>query len=106
MSDKIRKRWESKFARFVGGYGVELLAAKLDVGSSAIYHWIRGATRPRPEHAEIIQRLACERGIRLTFDEIYGHSRKLRADEVASAAATAISVLSSPATVAPSRLSR
>jgi hypothetical protein len=33
-------------------------------GPSAIYHWIRGATMP--------QRLARERGLRLTLDEIYG----------------------------------
>jgi hypothetical protein len=82
MGLKIRRRWKSKFARFVRAYGVELLAVQLDVRPSAIYHWIRGATRPRPEHAEIIQRLARERGRRLTFDEIYGHARELRADEI------------------------
>jgi hypothetical protein len=81
MSLRIKKRWNSKFARFIRAYGVESLALRLDVRSSAIYHWIRGAHRPRPELADIIQRLARERGIRLTFDEIYGHSRDLRAQE-------------------------
>jgi hypothetical protein len=33
---------------------------------------------PRPGHAAIIQRLAGERGVRLTPDEIYGHSWKMR----------------------------
>ena len=75
------KRWKSKLARFVGSYGVEQLALKLDVRPSAIYHWIRAATRPNPEHAAMIQSLALERGVRLTFDEIYGHSRDLRADD-------------------------
>ena len=48
MSRMIRKRWKSKFARFVQAYGVESLALELDVRSSAIYHWIRDAyVRPR-----------------------------------------------------------
>jgi hypothetical protein len=71
--------WKSKFARFVKTYGVDELAVQLDVLPSAIYHWIRGATTPRPTHAAIIQRLARERGSRLTMDQIYGHSLSLRA---------------------------
>ena len=82
MSRMIRKRWKSKFARFVRSYGVEPLAAGLDVRPSAIYHWIRGATAPRPAHAAVIQRLARECGSRLTMDEIYGHSRTVRANEI------------------------
>jgi hypothetical protein len=78
MSQMIRKRWKSKFARFIRVYGVELLAVEVDVRPSAIYHWIRGATTPRPAHAAIIQRLARERGVKLTLDEIYRHSRELR----------------------------
>jgi hypothetical protein len=57
------------------------MAAEIDVRPSAIYHWVRGATAPRPAHASIIQRLARERGIRLTLDEIYRHSCELRAIE-------------------------
>jgi hypothetical protein len=76
------RRWKSKFARFIKSYGVGSLAVKLDVRPSAIYHWIRGATSPRPAHAEIIQRLARERGSRLTMDEIYGHCWSVRADEI------------------------
>lgn len=59
--------------------GPTLLAQHLGIRPSAIYHWIRGATTPRPVHAAIIQRLARERGVRLTLDQIYEHSRKLRA---------------------------
>jgi|SRR5580700_4518693 hypothetical protein len=79
MSRKIKKRWKSQFARFVGAYGVELLAVELDVSPSAIYHWIRGAATPRPAHAEVIRHLAREGGSRLTMDEIYGHSLAVRA---------------------------
>jgi hypothetical protein len=78
----VRRRWKSKFACFIQAYGVESLALELDVRPSAIYHWIRAATTPRPAHAEIIQRLARERGSRLTLEEIYGHSRAVRADEI------------------------
>jgi DNA-binding transcriptional regulator YdaS (Cro superfamily) len=94
MNRKVRSRWKSKFARFVLDYarreprnsrghvmgGATLLAQHLGIRPSAIYHWVRGATVPRPVHAAIIQRLARERGVRrLTMDQIYGHSRELRA---------------------------
>jgi hypothetical protein len=78
----VGRHWKSKFARFIQSYGVEPLAKRLDVRASAIYHWIRGATTPRPAHAEIMQRLARERGSRLTMDEIYGHSRAVRTGEI------------------------
>lgn len=74
--------WKSRFARFVQSYGVGSLAVKLGVRPSAIYHWIRGTTAPRPVHAEIMKQLARERGSRLTMDEIYEHSRLVRADDL------------------------
>jgi hypothetical protein len=52
-------------------YGVESFALQLDVRPSAIYHWIRAATTPRPAHAEIIKRLARERGYRLNTQARY-----------------------------------
>ena len=76
------RRWESKFARFIKSCGVESLAVQLGVRPSAIYHWISGATAPRRTHAEIIRRLACERGTRITMDDIYEHARTVRADEI------------------------
>lgn len=81
MHGTITKRWKSKFARFIKSYGVESLATRLGVRPSAIYHWIGGATAPRRTHAEIIQRLALERGSRLTMDDIYAHAREVRDDE-------------------------
>jgi hypothetical protein len=75
---QIERYWKSRFARFVKSYGVVNLALQLDVLPSAIYHWIQGSTAPRPVHAEIIQRLARERGARLTMDQIYGHFLSLR----------------------------
>lgn len=71
MSQRIPKRWKSKLARFVGSYGARRIASELRIDTSAIYHWVRVATTPRPAHAVAIQRLAHECGIRLTFDEIY-----------------------------------
>jgi hypothetical protein len=84
MSRMIKSRWTSTFARFVLGYargtrdtrnhavaGATLLAQHLGVRPSAIYHWVRGAIAPRPIHAASIQRLARERGVRLTLDQIY-----------------------------------
>jgi hypothetical protein len=88
MAPRVTKRWESKFARFVWAYGIKNLAAGLDVDPSAITHWIRGRNTPRPQHAEIIQRLARARGRRLTFDDIYRHSREVRAREAALLANT------------------
>lgn len=84
MKQITERYWKSKFARFIKSYGVDSLAKQLDVQPSAIYHWLRGATTPRPVHAEIIQRLARERGARLTMDQIYGHFRSLRAAKLPS----------------------
>lgn len=82
MSRRIRTRWNSKFARFIQFYGVESLAVKIDIRPSAIYHWIRGATAPRPVHALTIQRLARERRFRLSMEEIYRHSRAIRENRI------------------------
>jgi hypothetical protein len=76
--------WESEFARFVRSYGVDLMAQRLEIKPSAIYHWIRGSTAPRPVHAWTIQRLARERGAMLTMDQIYGHFLSMRTIEVPS----------------------
>jgi hypothetical protein len=81
MPQFVRKRWESKFGRFIRSYGVEPLALELDVTSPAIYHWIRGASIPRPAYAEVIQRLARDRGFMLTMDDIYGHRRNVRTED-------------------------
>jgi hypothetical protein len=86
MKQFTERYWKSKFARFVKSYGVDSLAVQLDIRPSAIYHWIRGATTPRPVHAAMIQRLAREGGSRLTMEQIYEHSLSLRAGEIEPAA--------------------
>jgi hypothetical protein len=75
MSRRESNRWNSKFARFVRKYGVARLATQIEIQPSAIYFWIRGVTSPRRGHAEIIQRVARECGVRLSLDQIYQHTR-------------------------------
>ena len=83
--DKGRKRMlkanerfgSSKFERFVRSYGVELLAHRLGLHSTAIYHWLRGSTSPHPANAIEIQKLARQRRVTLSLDEIYQHSREV-----------------------------
>ena len=76
--------WDSEFARFVRSYGVDLMAQRLSIKPSAIYHWIRGSTAPRPVHAFVVQHLARQRGVMLTMDAIYGHFLSMRAPEIPS----------------------
>jgi hypothetical protein len=89
MTQMVKRRWKSKFARFVQAYGVISLARQLDVRPSAIYNWIQGRTIPRPVHALSILRLSRSRRHGLTMDQIYQHSRKVRADEIKLAPVTA-----------------
>lgn len=77
MALRAKKRWQSKFARFVGSFGVAALASHLDVESAAIYQWIRGNTSPRPLNAQKIQKLAKRRGVSLSLDDIYQHDREV-----------------------------
>jgi hypothetical protein len=81
MAHRVAGRWKSKFARFIESYGVESLAAELDIRPSAIYHWIKGTTAPKPVHAEAIGRLSGESGRRLTMDDVYRHFLNLREGE-------------------------
>ena len=71
---------QTKFDKFIRGFGVEELARRLEVNSSAIYHWLRGATVPDPKNAVKVQKLAKQRGIALSLDEIYQHSREIRGE--------------------------
>lgn len=64
---------DSKFERFVRSYGVELLAGRLQVQPSAVYHWLRGSTSPKRANARKIQKLARRRGVLLSLDEIDDH---------------------------------
>jgi DNA-binding XRE family transcriptional regulator len=91
MSRKVMNRWQSEFARFVLGYaqdlrdarghligGPTLLAQHLGIHESSVYQWIRGSTAPRLACAAAIRQLAAERGLNLTLDQIYDHSRQFR----------------------------
>jgi len=55
---------------------VDLLASRLRVNPSAIYHWLSGTTSPHPRHAQAVQRLAKRRRIALSLEEIYREVRK------------------------------
>jgi hypothetical protein len=81
-----KRLWRSAFARFLTAYGITRLAKGCEIDTSAVYHWIRGASAPKPAHAAIIQRLARESGTKLTLDQIYQHAQDLRAGERESVA--------------------
>jgi hypothetical protein len=66
---------QTKFDQFVRGFVVEELARRLGIHSSAIWHWIDGSTSPHPSNAIKIQALAKERGVELSLEDIYEHSR-------------------------------
>lgn len=70
-------RWSSKFGEFVSSYGVTSLARAIDVHPSAVFHWMSGATYPKPPHACAMQFLAAERGFSLSLDEIYEAPRQV-----------------------------
>ena len=66
---------QTKFDLFIREFGVEELARRLGVHSSAIWHWIDGSTSPHPSNAIKLQTLAKERSVDLTLEEIYQHFR-------------------------------
>jgi transcriptional regulator with XRE-family HTH domain len=72
----VNHHLSKKFGRFVESFGVAELAQRLDVDASAVYHWTRGVSLPRPEHARQLQLLASERGVKLSLDEIYFRDEK------------------------------
>jgi hypothetical protein len=71
-------RWESKFGRFVGEFGVEELAAELSIDATAVYHWVSGRKAPRFENALAIEGIAKRERVRLTIAEIYQHRNEIR----------------------------
>jgi len=66
-------RWESKFGRFIGEYGVLELASELRIDTTAVYHWVSGRTVPRLENALAIQKIARRERVDLSIAEIRGH---------------------------------
>lgn len=52
-------RWATPLGQFVRGYGVTALSRALaeagqGIRTEAIYHWISGRARPRPELAKVL----------------------------------------------------
>lgn len=76
----------SRFESFVNDYGAVELARRLDISSSAVYHWMSGSTSPHPATALRIQTLATENGSALSLDEIYEHFREVRSERYLEAA--------------------
>jgi len=60
-----------KVGNFIQNFGVEALAARIGVHSSALYHWAGARVQLRQEHAQSLQSIASEQGVRLSLDEIY-----------------------------------
>ncbi len=69
---------QTKFDRFVRGFGATALSRRLGVRDSAIHHWLSGANGIDPKNAHKIQEIAKEHGVELSMDEIYQHSREVR----------------------------
>src|ERR1700722_8369963 len=66
----------SAFAEWINSNGWE------DFCSSDGYVFKSWVPHPRPVHADNLLRLARKRGLRLTMDDIYAHSRAVRADKI------------------------
>jgi transcriptional regulator with XRE-family HTH domain len=71
---------QTKFSQFLKKFGKAKLARRLDVNPSAISHWLDGSTSPHPANAIKIQKLAKERGVALSLDEIYQYFREVRSE--------------------------
>jgi DNA-binding XRE family transcriptional regulator len=72
----IRKRWNSKLARFIMSYGVARLATKLGIRASAIYHWTAGRCSPDLVNALAIQKLARRRRVTISLVDIFRQRRE------------------------------
>jgi hypothetical protein len=78
--NRVAKKERTKFDQFVRAFGINELAQRLSVDPTAIYHWLRGSTSPHPANAIKIQKLAKQRGVVLSLDEIYQHFREVRSE--------------------------
>jgi hypothetical protein len=60
-----------RVGNFIEDFGVEALASRIGVHSSAVYHWAGARVQLKQEHARALQSVARESGVSLTLDEIY-----------------------------------
>lgn len=63
MAVRRAQRWDTKFGRWMGSYGVRNLASALSASGCPItpvaaYEWLAGRSSPRPQTAAQIQRLS------------------------------------------------
>jgi len=77
---KDPRRRRTRFGRFIDGVGVGRLAQELEglgvgVSRHALYGWLSGRIRPRPEAAMALRRLS--KG-ELEIEDIYRHHDRMR----------------------------
>ena len=78
-------RWETRFGRWVGEFGVSRIIEVLDpypslrVTHQAVYAWVACASAPNPRRAQALVRLS---GGVLTLEVIYEHPRELRREHL------------------------
>lgn len=80
MPPRIGRRWQTRFGRFVQGYGVERLVDALGqhgspVTPSAVYSWMSGAGTPRAERMSALVRIS---GGSVTPQAILDHRETVR----------------------------
>jgi hypothetical protein len=76
---KRRVYWSTKFGRWVERQSVARVARGLEgvgfiVTRGAVYEWLRGASRPRPDHADALVRVS---GGAITLRDVYDHRAKV-----------------------------
>lgn len=68
------ERWCTPFGRWIQDFGVGQVSEEIGVSRNAVYEWVAGRAKPRPENAETMAELS--RG-RLTIADIYRHRREV-----------------------------
>lgn len=81
--------WRTRFGSFVSNYGnggaeaevsgvprlvMDLSERGVSLSKQTVYHWLSGATSPRPHVAEVLRDLS---GGQLTLDAIFEHRREV-----------------------------
>lgn len=69
------KRWKSDFGKWVSAFGVDSLAAALQVNRQSIYHWVSGRTFPTVLNAKKIVALSEEK---ISMQKIYSQRESIK----------------------------
>jgi len=80
MRRRSPPRWATPFGSFVSDFGVgrivlSLAASGNPVTNRAVYAWVGGFTRPRPDRAIAMVQIS---GGRLTLDDVYRQGMEIR----------------------------